>query len=479
MTTTTLTLRNRSRKPVCGRALADHQFVGCLERTAATETWESHSPDGRRWLVKVLFNVTGPDPKRADAVRRLQELRHPNLAPAVVLPGGPGCLAIVSPYPAPTLFDLLQQHQADGEIGLPRAAVLDWLRTAAVALDEVATQHGVSHLALTPRHLSLSLDKLLIADHGLAHLLWLPTAQFHGQVQARYAAPELPDRLQDGRACDQFSLAAVFQELLTGTPPFRSRPAGEPNLAPLPDADRAAVARALSFDPAKRFPTCVDFVDALENGGADDAVGPLSVDATPPAPANEAALPEPAMSGSNIHETPAERIAAVQTLLFPSPRPKTHYEFVLDAVDPPSGMAGEPPASGMADLQAPPPPDEAARLRPLGELGDSSVVNLDAAAFIREPASSVGSVSREDAASATMPPAPAAPVEVSEPIAPRSEVPVEPVPESESTPEVAAAAPPVEPTRLLTDSQQPSPAVAPWPKEEDSGDTGAKDAKPS
>ncbi len=289
MTTTIRPHRNRSRKPACGRALADHQFIGCLERTAATETWESQTADGRHWLVKVLFNVAGPDPKHAEAVSRLQALTHPNLVPTRVMPGGPGCLVLAADYTSVTLLDFLKQHQMDGSFGIPRQPLLRWLRQAATTLEEVAAKQGVSHLGLSPRHLLRPADTLLIADYGLVQLMWLPTGQFAGQVAARYSAPELPDRYQNGPACDQFSLAAIYQELLTGTPPYRARPAGAPDLSPLPESDRKAIACALDFDPNRRFPSCVDLIDALENAGVVKAVVPS---ATPPvAPATKSSAP--------------------------------------------------------------------------------------------------------------------------------------------------------------------------------------------
>src|SRR6185437_7689071 len=71
---------------------------------------------------------------------------------------------------------------------------------------------------------------------------------------------------------DQYSLAIVYQELLTGQRPFNGKNARtlaqqhmneEPELRALPVAERPVVARALSKDPAKRFPNCLAFVRAL------------------------------------------------------------------------------------------------------------------------------------------------------------------------------------------------------------------------
>ena len=81
---------------------------------------------------------------------------------------------------------------------------------------------------------------------------------------------------------DQYSLAIVYQELLTGQRPFAGKNArqlaqqhmnDEPELRALPEAERPVVARALAKDPAKRFPNCLAFVRALytaRSAGASD-----------------------------------------------------------------------------------------------------------------------------------------------------------------------------------------------------------------
>jgi hypothetical protein len=71
---------------------------------------------------------------------------------------------------------------------------------------------------------------------------------------------------------DQYSLAIVYQVMLTGVPPFLGRTAAQlaaqhlssqPNLQPLPMTDRPAIARALSKHPDARFPSCGDFLEEL------------------------------------------------------------------------------------------------------------------------------------------------------------------------------------------------------------------------
>src|SRR5262249_46832380 len=113
-----------------------------------------------------------------------------------------------------------------------------------------------------------------VADFGLvSSLRELNASQGINPVgmTPRYTPPEILLGMVS-RYSDQYSLAVVYQELLTGSPPFRSKNSrqlvllhtgAQPELGPLPEADRAIVARALAKDPQQRFPSCVDFVRAL------------------------------------------------------------------------------------------------------------------------------------------------------------------------------------------------------------------------
>src|SRR5260370_12758245 len=92
-----------------------------------------------------------------------------------------------------------------------------------------------------------------------------------GGLTPIYAPPEVFDA-RPSRRSDQYSLAIVYQELLTGSLPFPGKTFAqllmqhtkqEPDLRLLSATDGQAVGRALSKDPARRFPSCMDFVRAL------------------------------------------------------------------------------------------------------------------------------------------------------------------------------------------------------------------------
>src|SRR5262249_49421245 len=102
--------------------------------------------------------------------------------------------------------------------------------------------------------------------------------------------------------CDQYSLAIVYQELLTGKRPFSAvnlqqliaqHLQSAPDLNALPPNDRAAVAKALSKRPEGRPAGCRDFAPGLRAGGS-AAIRPRpSAPMQPTLPTLPTVLPSP------------------------------------------------------------------------------------------------------------------------------------------------------------------------------------------
>ena len=92
-----------------------------------------------------------------------------------------------------------------------------------------------------------------------------------GGLTPAYAPPELFDG-RPSLASDQYSLAILYQEMLTGVRPFDGITAAQlagqhlrerPNLRTLPRADQAVISRALSKSPEGRYPSCTSMIAAL------------------------------------------------------------------------------------------------------------------------------------------------------------------------------------------------------------------------
>ena len=93
------------------------------------------------------------------------------------------------------------------------------MEEAAEALDLMNTHYQIQHLDIKPQNLFLVSNHVKVGDFGLAKLLEGVRATVTGGVTPVYAAPETFEGWVS-RFSDQYSLAIVFQELLTGTRPF-------------------------------------------------------------------------------------------------------------------------------------------------------------------------------------------------------------------------------------------------------------------
>jgi hypothetical protein len=191
-------------------------------------------------------------------------------------------LYYVMPYIA---GDTLQQR-LDREKQLPIDEALSIARQTAAALD-YAHRQGVVHRDIKPANILLLGDHVLVADFGLARMVYTAGSNKLSYSSIiigtpAYMSPEqiAGDAELDGRT-DIYSLACVFFEMLAGMPPFHGITqqalyaqhlnAKPPSLCAErencpPEMDEA-VRRALSKVPADRFRTATEFVRALESGG--------------------------------------------------------------------------------------------------------------------------------------------------------------------------------------------------------------------
>src|SRR5262249_43241738 len=127
---------------------------------------------------------------------------------------------------------------------------------------------------IKPQNLFLVYNHVKIADFGLVKGLQGNRATMTGGVTPLYAAPETFES-SISRCSDQYSLAIVYQELLTGRRPYNGTTArqllmqpvqGTPDLSPLPASDRDAIAKALAKKPDDRHSSCAELVRALQGG---------------------------------------------------------------------------------------------------------------------------------------------------------------------------------------------------------------------
>ncbi|HIF01700.1 MAG: protein kinase [Fuerstiella sp.] len=147
-----------------------------------------------------------------------------------------------------------------------------YLKDAADALDFMSEQHGLQHLDIKPDNLLLQGNHAKVGDFGLAKDLNSANVSLVNGFTPLYAAPEIFEG-RTGRGSDQYSLAIVYQMMLTGQPPFNGRTAAQltaqhlrsqPDLIHLQPIDRPVVARALSKNQNSRYENCRQFVEELQ-----------------------------------------------------------------------------------------------------------------------------------------------------------------------------------------------------------------------
>jgi hypothetical protein len=253
-----------------------YQLIERLGSGGYGEVWKTTAPGGLTKAIKIVYGdmTSHRAEQEFKALGRIKEVRHPFLLSLERVEVIDGQLLIVTELGDRSLLDRFDECRKAGQWGIPRDELLIYLRDAAEALDYMAETHGLQHLDIKPQNLLLVGGRIKVADFGLVKDLVGTSVTATGGATPLYASPEAFDG-RVSRFSDQYSLALVYQEMLTGVRPFPGTTAlqlaaqhttGRPLLDPLPPPDRPVIGRALAKIPEHRFPTCRALVDALFRG---------------------------------------------------------------------------------------------------------------------------------------------------------------------------------------------------------------------
>ncbi|HVT95199.1 MAG TPA: serine/threonine-protein kinase [Bryobacteraceae bacterium] len=265
-----------------------YQVVGEVGRGAMGVVYQAQDPAiGRVIAIKTinLANLTDGAERSRLRDRLFREaqsagmLSHPNIVTIYDIAEENGMAYIFMEFVnGPPLERLLLEP-----VPMSRDKILAIFRQTAMALD-YAHQKGIVHRDIKPANIMVHEDgRAKITDFGVAKIVSQQMTQSGAMMGTpAYMSPEqVQGQAVDGRA-DQFSLAVIAYEVLTGEKPFvadylptllykivREDPVPPHRLNPtLGPAIEEALKKALSKDPEQRFPDCAAFASALEEACA-------------------------------------------------------------------------------------------------------------------------------------------------------------------------------------------------------------------
>lgn len=257
-----------------------------IGRGGMAVVYRAHDERHDRTVALKMMNQELGDAQGADRflveIRLAARLNHPHIVALYDSGKIDGQLYYVMPFiEGPTLREYINRRGK-----LPPEEALKFAQQIASALDH-AHRLNVVHRDIKPENVMIYEGAALVTDFGIAKAISSAKASNLTQTGTSigtpaYMSPEqaLGETDLDGRS-DQYSLACVVYEMLTGEPPFAGDspqglvarrftykpPSLRHTVRAVSDAAASAVSRALSLEPKDRFATAAEFGAALATKG--------------------------------------------------------------------------------------------------------------------------------------------------------------------------------------------------------------------
>lgn len=237
------------------------------------EVWSVVDRAGAKKALKIFHGHVddGRSVRELRGLHRAAELNHPHVLKIERIEVVSGHVVALMELADGTLRDCFERYRNAGLVGIPREEVLHYISEAADALDYLFENALLAHLDIKPENLLLVGGHVRIGDFGLVKHLEDLNLSHVGGMTPRYTAPEVFEG-RPTRHSDQYSLAIVYQEMLTGKLPFAGSSmaalasqhlSAAPQLDSLEPLERFAIGKALSKNSQHRFSDCRRFIERL------------------------------------------------------------------------------------------------------------------------------------------------------------------------------------------------------------------------
>ena len=311
-----------------------YEITGLLGKGGIGQVYQAHDTQlGRSVAIKALrpeYSANRGFVARFQAeAAALANLSHPNICGLYDLLPLDGQLYMI--------MELLRGHTLEAvltrrkRLGVRESLAI--IAQTAAGLDYAHTK-GVIHRDLKPSNLMLTERGVLkIMDFGIARVRGSQRLTRAGSIVGTmtYVAPEQIKGSEGDEQSDEYSLACVLYEMLSGDPPFRgdtdydlikAHVEGRPpplteRIRNLPAAVEGALMRALAKEPAQRFASIGEFSRALgteaDLGHAAEIIGSEVLHLAGPIVSQTTQIAPAQLSSPRPTPRPTPRQVAVQT----------------------------------------------------------------------------------------------------------------------------------------------------------------------
>ena len=267
------------------------QLVELLGHGGMGQVWKAIDPDRKddhnhgfvvlKFLPDVLRLNADATEEFKGTYRRVQSLHHEHICPLYDVGEEPslGCFQVMQFLEGITLRTLIRQEDPQNN-GLPLRRVIDLLTPIAKALD-YAHRNKLIHRDIKPENIIFdpATEEVHLIDFGLAAEVRTSMSKYSQQRMSTsgteaYMSPEQWQGQLQEAASDQWALAVVAWELLTGRLPFHGDgmqlgfAVCQAELSPLPNTLQhlqPVFHKAMAKDRAQRYPSCREFLKSIAN----------------------------------------------------------------------------------------------------------------------------------------------------------------------------------------------------------------------